>query len=439
MGYTDQYLVCLNKAREIARWCCQTGKRPALGYTSNLDMVVEWDEAEFNRLLAEYLKSPPAFTEGEVISTIQDLARIICFFAANGMGGEVEVDNIEVVNEIKKRFNFRYGLGGTCAQGAAALAAIGTPALIHITDASDEVIDFLAFDSIETVRGGKRVPIDKARTGMPPLIHLIMQFTKGGWMKTLNDVIQVPLSNRVIIDYDQVHKSLPVQPDYMEYLEAHAELITSYDISGFNAILDLEVLKERVTVLSEHFRRLRKKNQKLCIYLESAHYISSAARDYVYGALADCIDIIGMNEEELVDLAEKSGIVMEKDDIDTVISCLDYILDAFPVKGFVLHTKDYSMYYGDNPGQVDIELGLTMGNLMSGTRARTGRYGTPEDCLETLKQPLSETGLKFYEELGSRRLKRHAILVPSRYMERPVTTIGLGDTFVAGMQLGFMN
>jgi len=438
MGYTDKYLACLEEAEVITKWCYQSGKRPALGYTSNLDVVVEWDEEEFNRLLEEYLKSPPAFAEGEVISCMEDLARVVCFFALNGMGGEVEVDNAEVVAEIMRRFNFQYGLGGTCAQGAAALGAMGVPALIHITDTSEEVLNFLACGGAEAVKNGERVPVDQAQTGMPALIHLIMQFTKGGKIHVGNKDSRVPLSNRVIIDYDQVHKDLPVEPSFMKYLEEHAEMICSYGVSGFNAILDLAVLKERVNELSGHYRCLKDKNPYLFIYLESAHYFSSAARDYVYGALADYIDIMGMNEEELVDFAERSGITVDKDDIGTVISCLDRMLETFPVKGFVLHTKDYSMYYGQDPGKVNIELGLTMGNLMSGTRARTGRYGTFEDCCETLELALSETGLRFYEELQNLRLKQHAILVPSRYMERPRYTIGLGDTFVAGMQFGFL-
>ena len=438
MGYTDKYLDCLEASAVIARWCEQTGKRPALGYTSNLDVVVEWDEEEWGRLLEEYLKGPPSFTEGEVISCMEDLARVVCFFALNGLGGEVEVDNADVVAEIKRRFGFRYGLGGTCAQGAAALGAIGVPVLIHITDTSEEVVNFLACEGAETVKNGERVPINSVQSNMPALVHLIMQFTKSGKLCVQGKNIAVPLSNRVIIDYDQVHKRLPVERSFMAYLEEHAEMICSYDISGFNAILDMAVLAERVDELSGHYKRLKDKNPNLFIYLESAHYFSSAARDYVYGALADYIDIMGMNEEELVDFAEKSGILVEKDDIGTVITCLDHMLQAFPVRGFVLHTKDYSMYYGQEPGQVNIELGLTMGNLMSGTRARTGRYGTYEDCRETLELSLSETGLRFYEELQNRRLKYHAVLVPSRYMERPKYTIGLGDTFVAGMQLGFL-
>ena len=64
--------------------------------------------------------------------------------------------------------------------------------------------------------------------------------------------------------------------------------------------------------------------------------------------------------------------------------------------------------------------------------------GILEDCRETLACPLSETGLRFARELDSTSMKHSVCLVPSRYMEKPKYTIGLGDTFVAGVQCAFI-
>ena len=114
------------------------------------------------------------------------------------------------------------------------------------------------------------------------------------------------------------------------------------------------------------------------------------------------------------------------------------MLELYPVKGIVMHSKDYALYYGEMMEGVDVEMGLTLGSLMSGTRARIGRYGTIDDCRESLKLPLSPTGIRFAQALDEMELQHEAVLVPSRYMEKPRYTIGLGDTFVAGMQLCFM-
>ena len=96
------------------------------------------------------------------------------------------------------------------------------------------------------------------------------------------------------------------------------------------------------------------------------------------------------------------------------------------------------MYYGNELKGINIEKGLTIGNLMAGTRAKTGRYGSYRDCEDGLQYPLSRTGLRFFEELAAARLPVCTCLVPSRYMDKPKCTIGLGDTFVAGVQMAFV-
>jgi len=155
----------------------------------------------------------------------------------------------------------------------------------------------------------------------------------------------------------------------------------------------------------------------------------------VFDKLAKSIDILGMNEEELVDHTEKHGVKTNKDDLDSVLEGLDLLLNIYPAKGIVLHTKDYSMYCGAELPGVDYLKGLTLGNLMSGTRARIGEYGTVAQCEETLKLDLSQIGLAFASELAQKQVDKVVHLVPSRYMEKPKFTIGLGDTFMARFML----
>ena len=350
----------------------------------------------------------------------------------------MEITSGGVIERLKDYFDIYYGLGGTCAQGAAALGTLGVPVLIHITDRSREVAAWLDDKRIESVNGRRSVPIKECVTGEKPLIHLIMQYDKGDVIRCGDREYEVPVSNRLIMGYDKVHKVMPVRQDFLEYLEEHAQTMCSYDISGFNAIVEPEVLKERIGQLAKHYRTLRSRNPQLKIYFESAHFISAGCRDLLYDTLAGHMDIMGMNEEELVDLAGKKAHPVDKDDIRSVIEGLDHMLELYPVKGIVMHSKDYALYYGEMMEGVDVEMGLTLGSLMSGTRARTGRYGTMDDCRDSLRLPLSPTGTRFARALDEMELQHKAVLVPSRYIEKPRYTIGLGDTFVAGMQLCFM-
>jgi len=439
MSYQDRYLEYLNLVPERISRCHQTGKKPVLAYTSNLDAIVKWDAESFNRLLDKYLKEDPSFQEEEPVRNMEDFARIVSYFAINGYGGEVDIESQEVVDTLGEYFEIGYGLGGTCAQGTAALAEMGFPTLVHITDRSREVIgDWMNKDTIYTVNEQGVVPLNHYISDESPLIHVIMQYSKGDILRANGKEYQVKLSNRLIMGFDQVHKVMPVEKCFLDYCEQNAGKIDSYDISGFNAILDMEIMKVRLDELSVHYEHLKKANPDCRIYFESAHFISAGVREYTYSVLTRYMDIMGMNEEELVDLTHKMHHQVDKDRIESVIEGLDYLLDIYPAKGIIMHSKDYSLYYGEAMPDVNIEMGLTLGNLMSGTRARIGKYGTIEDCRETLALPLSDTGVEFAQRLNSMELKHAAILVPSRYMEKPKFTIGLGDTFVAGVQVGFV-
>lgn len=438
MAYQDRYLEYLEAVPGKIRQCLMTGGRPVIGYSSDYDAVAEWNVDSFNELLSEYLKEELSFAEGETINNMEDFVRIVSYFAIHGLGGEVDITSGEVIEELKKRFKMQYALGGTCAQCAAALGAMGMPVLVHVTDRSKEVLACMDYEGMESVKGTARVPLKECVTEESPLIHLIMQYPKGDILHVRGKEYAIPLSNRLIIDYDPVYKYLPVQSDFLEYVEKHAGEIYSYNISGFNGMVDPEVLGERLKELKKHYRAVKEKNPDAVIYFESAHYISTKIRDYVYESLSGAMDIMGMNEEELVDLTVKKEHPVDKENLESVLSGLDYLLELYPVKGIVMHSKDYSLYYGEQLEGIDLEMGLTLGNLMSGTRARIGRYGTWEECRENLGLALSPAGVRFAEQLEGMELLHRAVLVPSRYMDKPKYTIGLGDTFVAGMQMCFV-
>lgn len=436
--YTDRYQEYLQLVPDKIRRCEETGRRAVLAYASNLDVLVRWNCESFNRFLAEYLKEEPSFQEGDEIASEEDLARILSYFVIHGLGGEVDITSRKVIDVLTEYFDVEYGLGGTCAQGAAALGSMGIPVLVHITDCSKDVIRQMSGIRIEAVKHGRAVPVETCVSGEEALCHFIVQFTKDDVIRVFGKEYKVRLSNRLIMGYDTVHKVLPVEEEFLAYCEKNAKDICSYDISGFNAITDRKIMQERLERLAVHYRSVKEKNPDCRIYFESAHFINNEIREYTYQTLAEVIDIMGMNEEELIDLTRTRGYAVDKDSLDSILKGLEELIKVYPVHGFVVHSKDYALYFGKDMPGTDIEQGLTLGNLVSGTRARTGRYGSVSDCRETLKLELSGTGLAFAKELEGYHLPYKVVLVPSRYMEKPATTIGLGDSFVAGMQICFL-
>ncbi|MEM1484539.1 ADP-dependent glucokinase/phosphofructokinase [Oscillospiraceae bacterium PP1C4] len=435
MAYVDNYQKYLETVPRSIEKCLQSGKKHFFGYTSNLDVILAWDAQALSKLIKNHLLDHPSVTEGETIDSMEDFSRIVTYYVINGLGGEIEVTSLEVCECLEQSFSTAYWLGGTCAQGASALNALGFPVVMHLTDKSQEVCSFLNKPGIYLVDENHLISAGQLKEHTIPIRHMILQYPKGGKIMVNGTEYEIPLSNRLIIDYDKVHKDLPVEKSFLTYCEEHADKLYSYNISGFNAIVDRELLKKRLAQLSRHYETIKIKNPQAFLYLESAHYLNTKCRSMVYQTLAPLIDILGMNEEELVDLSGQLGFVMDKDSLPSVLDGLELVLSSYHLNGIIMHTKDYSMYYGNAIEGIDIEQGLTLGNLMSGTRARTGRYGSYEDLAESLSMNLSEIGVEFARQLKDLYPKRDVCLVPSRYLKYPKCTIGLGDTFVAGMQI----
>lgn len=407
----------------------------AVGYTSDLDVVLEWDQQVFDSLISEHLKSEPSFEEGEEIGSLGDLARILAHFVISGLGGEIEISSPDICNWLVENFKSTKALGGTGAQCSAALGTIGYPAVIHISDKCDDVCQFLNFPSIITVKDGRICDLPSVATQEMPIYHFICQYDKGMTVSVNGKTYVAPISNRLILDFDTVHKRFLPELSYFSYLEEHAKEIRVLSISGFNAIVKPDTAKNDLGALVAHFSKLKAKNPDIMIYLESAHYFSCKVREIVFDMLASYVDILGMNEEEVMAYAELEGIKTDSGDFDSIMNGLEIVLKKYPVHGIILHTKDYSAYYGRKLS-VDIELGLAAGNLLSGTRARVGHYGNLEECRESLKYGLSVIGEEFRckAELWQKEHQEVQLtIVPSRYLEKPKCTIGLGDTFVAGV------
>ena len=429
--YYRQVLVDIDKYKS-------NNSRLAFGYASDLDVLIEWNAETFGKLLSEYLTEEPTIDECEAIDSMASLARIVSYYMIQGLGGEIEISNGEVVETLRRSFNTQFALGGTCAQGATALGTMGFPSIVHITDRSKEVCRLMDGWGIEVIDHTGRISIMQGARDDPPVQHLILQYPKGASIKVLGREYIAPVSNRIIMDYDRIHKYMPIDACFLEYCEKNAKDILAYSTSGFNSIVDMNVMANLIEALSRHYLKVKKMNPDCIIYLESAHYMSSKINNIVYERFADSVDLLGMNEEELYGFTQKAGMDTDLDDLESVLASLVFVLEKYPLMGIVLHTKDYAMYYGSDIEGVDLTRGLTLGNLMASTRARIGRYGTYQECGETLALPLSPVGIAFHEQLEKIQSHHPVYIVPARYMEQPTFTIGLGDTFVAGFMIAFV-
>ena len=438
MTYIDRYAHYLDSLQTDIAKAEGQGKLIVFGYTSDLDILLEWDVEAFNALLAEHLRELPEAVVRGTIGSLEDFAWIVSSCLVRGLGGEVEITNPEVCEFLEATFKGSHAIGGTAAQGSAALGAIGMPVVIHLTDSSKEVRRLYCYPNVFTVDQGELVPVRDGDDGSAPVKHMVLQYGKGDVIRLGDRQFAAPESNRLILDYDDLNTQLPIQSEFLRYIEENAKDFYSYSISGFNLIVNPGTLYQRLAELEPHYARVKKENPDCIIYLEAAHYTCPDIQMAVFERMGPQVDILGMNEEELVDFTARMGVATDPNSLESVLQGLDAVISKYSVKGLVLHTKDYALYCGQKLTGVNLEKGLTIGNLMAATKARIGVYGTIEDCRETLAWELSPIGLQFAEELAGLETKHYTCLVPARYNQHPKSTIGLGDTFVAGVQMGFI-
>jgi ADP-dependent phosphofructokinase/glucokinase len=439
MAYTDTYRECIERIPDLIHEVKSKNKSPMFGFTSNLDVILKWDEKKYNAILKEFLDcTEPKADVGDLVYKMQDFARITAAYMARGLGGSFFIMDLAVCEYLRSHFDTEFYLGGTCAQGAAAFGRIGFPVNIHISDRCKEVCDLLSEDGITSVKDGRKVPVAEICSGEPPIYHFILQFNRGDIIRIGDKEVVIPESNRLIFCYDQMQKDFPIDDGFFSYWENGKECPTSVSISGFDAILDADIMDRHTDRIAPLLRKIKERSPKTVIYFEGAFYMNAEMKDRILDTLGQYTDIIGMNEEELKALLERKKLSVDLDSADEIMKALEMLLKLYRTKGIVLHTKDYSLYYGDDCNGYDIKSGLTMGNILSTTRARISHYGNLEECRETLGLELSKRGLALADAIERIETKRRVEIVPSRYLSHPACTIGLGDTFVAGVQTCFL-
>lgn len=429
------------KAYENLGWL--TGRREAeksytaLGYTSNLDYLCSFDMEVLNKLLEQHLPGicPGRMQAFHKIETQSELLQTIVFYCLNGIGGEAEFEEIDLFREIVQ---WTYGIGGTAAQAAMALAAVECSSVIHLTDDSWEVCDILDSPYIYTVsESGELMQTGGIQGISEQEVHCIIQFKKGDQICHNGQRYKIPVSNRLILTKMTVNKVVPLSIPFFEFIERNAGQLSSIVLSSFNEILDRELCKKRMHFMTAHIAKYRLGNPGGVVFFEDAHYHSRKIHKLCLELLYPSLDIVSLNEEELEYTLKMFGYPIDLDDIISCVKGMKYIKNRFGVRrGVIVHTKDYAMYVGEWE-DMNIEDGLIYGNLLATAKAAYGWYGAKEQIEEVLKLGCSKIGLKKRKLLLASKYAGAAVLIPSKYIDKPQYTIGLGDSFVAGVQMCF--
>jgi hypothetical protein len=65
MDHHTLYEKAIGQVESDALFCAQHGRRLVLGYTSDLDVVLDWDGDVFSAIAEEFLKEEPRYAPGD--------------------------------------------------------------------------------------------------------------------------------------------------------------------------------------------------------------------------------------------------------------------------------------------------------------------------------------------------------------------------------------
>ena len=305
----------------------------------------------------------------------------------------------------------RLQVGGTGPQAAWTLALLGAPSVVALRDRSADQLSVL-HPAIGICGPDGITTTTDARSGMAATKprHVILEFTAGTrWSAGV-----VARSTRIILRF--AHDGVERDEAFARLTPRLAPVAGAGLVSGLNGLQPGD-LEDQYWVL-DVARQWRASGLSL-IHLELAEYPVDRPLADLCKQYAGVANSIGMSLSELRTLSGSNA-----DPAELALG----VAQLGSVDRVCIHADTWSMSVHRHSSAVEVMMLMT-GNLLAASRAARG---VPAAELEV--HPLATYANDFprSRDLGG---GWRVDCVPSPYLYQPRSTVGLGDTFVAGMLL----
>lgn len=382
----------------------------ALGLGNNVDYEIEWDGRVLQALAAQYGIREAELTTDAAVDSERSLVVSILAFLRSGAGGERFVASPAIIERFSARFSRKVTLGGTPIRAATAIAKMGFHSALHYVTMNEHVRRL-------TPPGCAYVCSSDEEHCYP---HLIVQFRQGDEVQTGLLRATAPRANRIIYDNDPENIRMALNEDFGAFCPQAGAFLAS----GFNAMQDEILLRERAASLRRIMKRLPR---RAVTYYEDGGFYLDELRAALREEIEDLIDIHGMNEEELQGYLGRGLNLLDP----RQMSCA--LRDAYALLGartLLVHTRHWVLAYGRGAGA--LAGALAGGIALAGARYRFGDDFTPAQVRDTQALPRQADAARFAAKLQALAGDALCCLPCVDAPEQNVTTIGLGDAFVGG-------
>ncbi len=461
------------------------------GYNVNIDSVYRITGAEISELLETFkaaemldkIQNPP----GKIYSEADFVAGLV-YCMKNGCGAEWLIFNQSVFEFIKNRYFGKslVRMGGNAGIMANTLSQIGVSRVIpNVAVSSKTQLSLFSKKTIyfpenmlqtmeNTVKDSDE-DISVFSSSHEP-IHFVFDFSEGETFSLYGTEIRVPRENRFIATWDHLNLRLFVNPAFEHYALQHACEIDGVLVSGFHLLLENYLDgKTYKTILEDTFNQLKSwknRNVKLQIHIEFGHFASKEIANSVFLKFVKFSDSLGMNEDELEMLSNLHGIKREglqHMEAEAISNAAFRLASKYGLKKLLIHIREFVLIAFktdlklnskscpelEHESETERELqkaaeekleALKFGVRCAGVYAASGKLEGREFVeKEASKLQESQFGraqidsfLKAFNGKtlgeGAYVLKENYIIciLPTMLSRSPVTTVGLGDTLIAG-------
>ena len=423
------------------------------GYNVNIDSVYSISGKEVSDLLSSQdiseitakIETPP-----NAVNSVSDFVAGLVLCMQSGIGAEWLIHEKPVFDFLKSRFFDRsiIRMGGNAGIMANVMSEMGADLVVpNVVMPSGTQVSLFSKKSVMLPQSNE--PTSECSD---ELVHFVFDFKKGGTFLLDGNTVTVPRENRFIATYDSANIELAVNPDFETYALDHIDEMDGVLLSGFHMLMDrypdgstyVKILDRAV----EQVKGWKRLNGRLRIHAEFGHFLNSDIAYSVFSNLAQHVDRIGMNEDEIAMLSGDHGVpaqcILQMDAcsiIDATIRCAS----GFGVKRVIIHTREFvlSVCVADIADPfLELEA-MGFGVKCAATFAATGKLesrefvGAEASALDESvfgKEQVQEVrvhirGKQYGSGVAGEYRGYMVCILPTIICDNPISTVGLGDTF----------
>lgn len=402
-----------------------------------------------------------------VLASLDDVPReinspvdMLCALVSSMMKGkamQLMIRNQETADWIMSEFGYdTLRMGGTSGNMANSLSPLPFPRLVvYANPLTHELAElFMPSPNLFVLAddGQLKHPMEAAKGKGILALHWIFEYQAGEVVDIPGLSFTTPRANRFIAAWNPVNNKLQIDANFKKNLLSASSTFSHMVVSGFHILSesypDGTTWRDYLVPVAGFLSELAGAAPKLQLHYEFASIASSQIRKGIVHNILPIVNSLGLNEVELIavlrDLGENdiANSVEASGSIEAVYLGVKRLLTVTGLDRVQLHDLGYYLTItrqGYCDGRTSLN-SMLMAATLAASRCLFGKIGTPVEIAEGLTAPVSSSGLDklstLSQYLSSDDLSASGyceidgltlIMMPTRIVDRPVLTVGLGD------------